>query len=145
MSLIEKATDILSRLLNEQLVDEALLTQKNIDTIRKEVSADELAGFSVDINDLIEIVRKYQNQRDTRFDKDKMKIPFAILKFLSDSASYIDYHNKNAVNVDDPTNNKLKAEVVRLGLAYIKADMNVYRAGRQHFTSKKRKEFSLLY
>lgn len=143
-SLIKKATNILSQLMTLK-VSSDVLTTPIMRKIQVNTSSDALASYSSDIELLFEILKEYFSQKEHHFPDNSINIVYGILKFLEDPSRWYDISNENTINVEDPTNEKLKEEVVHLGLAYINPHMKEFEAQKQHATSNENKHGSILY
>ncbi len=140
-SVITKASDILSEIMVQPVSADVLKTE-SLRRIDMNTASDQVAYFYKDIQMLKEILLNYFNKKGPTIPEDKLKVAYAILKFLSSPKDYI---KPTDINLQDPTNEMLKRTIVRLGISYIRNDINTYKADRQNMMSKKKRSGTLLY
>ena len=140
-SLIIKASDILSELMVQPVSADVLKTE-SLRRIDINIASDQVAYFYKDIKILKEALLNYFNRKEPQFPEDKLKVAYAILKFLS---SPKDFCKLVKINTQDPTNEMLKRTLVRLGISYIRNTIDTYKVDRQNLQSKKKRSGMLLY
>lgn len=142
-------TIIATRILNKLQIDEPtidVLSESALHMIKKNMSNDALAEYSDDIDTLIEIYRNYQAKKEKpRFPKDKIKIVYSLLRFITNPFEFINAKNFMNIETSDPTHSYLQKEVIKLGLAYIRQNIIEYKANRQHLKSNKKRNSELVY
>jgi len=140
-SLIIKASDILSELMVQPVSADVLKTE-SLRRIDINTASDQVAYFYKDVKILEEALLNHFNKKGPQFPEDKLKVAYAILKFLS---SPKDFCKPTEINLQDPTNEMLKRTLVRLGVSYIRNAIDTYKVDRQNLQSKKKRSGTLLY